>query len=263
MSLFARRRREPSPSLAPAGRGADPATPASEQHVLVDAERLPSRIPTIHFTVSIEGTWDLLDDGPHEHHAPSALARHHLREHAARALRHHTVLEIPAGEDAVNTVIARPLSPEPWLVMHGTAHLTVSDMDRTLAEEHLRQAQHGDLERQETSRRIAFLQAILSDPDQRTVWWIDQYPNRLGELTQMTEAVKDLNPPHDATRDSVRDEVARFVDQLLTDIRTPQQREVFLRALTQTLRALGSSELRSTANRWLSAVAPDLEDDTR
>ncbi|WP_329456765.1 hypothetical protein [Streptomyces sp. NBC_01497] len=229
-----------------------------EGELRIEGERLPSRVPSVHFTISIQGIWKPTSDGPSpQHHAPAALARHHLREQAARTLRRRTVLERAAAQDAVNAVIARPLSPEPWLVVHGTAHLTVADTDQALADEHLRHEQRGDLEREDTARRIAFLQAILSDADQRTVWWVDQYPDRLGDLDEIPKAIKNLNPPRDFTHDGVRDEVARFIDQLLTDIRTPQQREVFLRALTQTLRALGSTELQRTATQWLSTVSPD------
>ncbi|WP_461033018.1 hypothetical protein [Streptomyces mayteni] len=101
-------------------------------------EHMPSHVPSLHFTVCIDGTWRLADGPPPQHHAPASLARDHLREQAARILKRHNVLEIPAAEDAVNAVIARPLSPEPGIIVHGTVRLTVSDTDVTLAEEHLR-----------------------------------------------------------------------------------------------------------------------------
>ncbi|MGW7351656.1 hypothetical protein [Streptomyces sp. NPDC054784] len=215
-------------------------------------ERMTSRVPSLHFTVSIEGSWNSGEGPPPEHHSPVSLARHHLREHAARTLRRHTVLETPAAQDALNAIIARPLSPEPGLIVHGTACLMVSDTDRALAEEHLQRTRQGDLEREETRRRIDFLRAILSDPDQRTVWWIDQYPERLDELSQVKAAGAEITPPRDFARDTVQDEVGRFVDQLLAEMRTPQQREVFLRALTHTLRALGSTDLQNAAARLMS-----------
>ncbi|WP_181793298.1 hypothetical protein [Streptomyces sp. WELS2] len=208
----------------------------------------------MHFTVRIEGTWHPLGDTSAGHHAPAALARHHLREHTARILRHHSVLGLLAARDAVNATIAHPMSPEPWPETRGTAHLTVADADRNLAEEHLRRAQQGALEREETHRRIAFLQAILSDPDQRVAWWIDQYPERLGELAQLSTAVKDPRPPRDSTRDGLHAEAAWFAEQLLADLHTPHQREIFLRALTQTLRTLGSTDLQNMASRWLSTL---------
>ncbi|MEV7111123.1 gluconate 2-dehydrogenase subunit 3 family protein [Streptomyces anulatus] len=255
MSLFARRRSAPGPS--PSTRDTATALTTIEAGIAFGLrdERMPSRIPTLHFTVSVNGTWSLDGNAPPLHHAPDSLARIHLREQAARILRRHTVLAIPAAQDAVNAVIARPLTPEPWLTVHGMACLTVSDADRALAEEHLRRAQHGDLEREETRRRIGFLRAILSDPDQRTAWWIDQYPERLAEMELMTAAVKTVTPPRDSASGTVEEEVARFVDQLLAEMRTPQQREVFLRALTQTLSALGSNDLRAAAARWMPACA--------
>ncbi|TDC76477.1 hypothetical protein [Streptomyces hainanensis] len=215
-------------------------------------ERMPSRVPSLHFTVSIDGTWRPDDGPPSQRHAPLSLAREHLREQAARALKRHSVLEITAAEDAVNAVIARPLSPEPGLTVHGTACLTVSETDIALAEEHLRRTRQEDLEREELHRRIAFLRAILSDPEQCTVWWIDQYADRLAELDQVKAAVAGITPPRDSARDTMRNEVARFVDQLLVEMRTPQQREVFLRALTRTLHALGSTDLQNAAARWMS-----------
>ncbi|MEV7088548.1 hypothetical protein AB0O07_22120 [Streptomyces sp. NPDC093085] len=90
---------------------------------------------------------------------------------------------------------------------------------------------------------------ILSDPDLRLVWWIDHYPDRIGELTELEGGLRDLKVPRDPSHDALRDEIVRFVDQLLGDIRTPQQREVLLRALTQTLEALGSTELKATAEQ--------------
>ncbi|WDM15146.1 hypothetical protein J3S85_28710 [Streptomyces lavenduligriseus] len=254
MSLFSRRNRQPGPPPAPAEVAAVPAEEQTGRHLLIEDEHMPSRMTGVHFTVRIEGAWHPLDDTPAGHHAPAALARHHLREHTARILRRYSVLELPAARDAVNATIARPMSPEPWLETRGTAHLTVAAADRTLAEEHLRRAQQGALEREETHRRIAFLQAILSDPDQRVAWWIDQYPERLSELVQLSTAVKDLRPPRDSARDGLDAEVVWFVEQLLTDLHTPHQREVFLRALTQTLRTLGSTDLQNVAGRWLSTL---------
>ncbi|MFD7547881.1 hypothetical protein [Streptomyces sp. NPDC059816] len=254
MSLFARRRGAPGPSPSAYDTATVPVAPEAGTPFSLCDEHIPSRVPSLHFTIAINGTWNLDDGSPLQHHAPDSLARNHLREHAARILKRHTVLAIPAARDAVNAVIARPLAPEPGLRVHGLACLTVSDADQALAQEHLRRAQQGDLGREETRRRIGFLRAILSDPDQRTVWWIDQYPERLAELKQVQEAVRGLTPPHDSTRDTVEDEVAWFVDQLLAEMRTPQQREVFLRALTQTLHALGSTDLQSAATRWMPSA---------
>lgn len=152
----------------------------------------------------------------------------------------------------MNATIDRPWSPEPWLVIRGHAGLTTSDADQQLAEEHLRRAQSGDLDREETHRRTTVLQSTLADPDRRRVWWIDQYPERLNELDHLVKAVADLKPPRDSSRDGLQAEVAWFVDQLLNDLHTQHQREIFLRALTQTLRTLGSTDLQNTAARWLA-----------
>ncbi|MEU6485821.1 hypothetical protein [Streptomyces sp. NPDC046887] len=262
MSLFARRRSAPGPSPSAYDTATAPVTPEAGTPFSLRDEHIPSRVPSLHFAVAINGTWNLDDGSPLQHHAPDSLARNHLREHAARILRRHTVLAIPAARDAVNAVIARPLAPEPGLTVHGMACLTVSDADQALAQEHLRRAQQGDLGREETRRRIDFLRAVLSDPDQRTVWWIDQYPERLAELKQVQDAVRGLTPPRDSTRDTVEDEVARFVDQLLAEMRTPQQREVLLRALTQTLRALGSTDLQNAATRWMPSAHTEPGADT-
>ncbi|MBR8642147.1 hypothetical protein KEF29_29560 [Streptomyces tuirus] len=213
---------------------------------------MPSRVPTLHFTVRIGATWDPRGDGPPEHHDPPSLVRHLLREHTARILQRYSVLDLPAAQDAVNATIDRPWSPEPWLVIRGHAGLTASEADQQLAEEHLRRAQSGDLDREETHRRVTFLQSVLADSDRRRVWWIDQYPDRLSELDHLVKAVADLKPPRDSSRDGLHAEVAWFVDQLLTDLHTQHQREIFLRALTQTLRTLGSTDLQNTAARWLA-----------
>ncbi|MFF3373516.1 hypothetical protein ACFYXF_11270 [Streptomyces sp. NPDC002680] len=252
MNPFTRRHRQPGPPSAPARVAAVPATGPTENLLLIKDERMPSRVSSVHFTVRIDGAWQPLGDTPPPHGDPSSFARHHLRAHTARILRRHSVLETPAAQDAVNATIARPWSPEPWLVTRGVVLLAVTGTDQDLAEEHLRRAQHGDLDREETNRRVDFLQLILSDPDRRAVWWIDQYPDRLGELAQLSKAVADLKPPRDSTHDGLHAEVTRFVDQLLTDLHTPHQREIFLRALTQTLRTLGSTDLQTTAARWLS-----------
>ncbi|MFG3430371.1 hypothetical protein [Streptomyces californicus] len=262
MSLFARRRGAPGPPTSPHDMPAAPITPEAGTPFTLSDEHLPSRIPTLRFTISVNGTWTLANHTPLEHHAPNTIARNHIREHAARILRRHTILAIPAAQDAVNAVIGRRLSPQPGLTVSGTAALTVSDTDHALAQEHLRHAQRGDLEREEIRRRITFLRNVLSDPAQLTVWWIDQYPERLTELAQVQEAVRAVTPSHDSEQATVEDEVAWFVDQLLAEMRTPQQREVFLRALTQTLHALGSTGLQNAAARWLPSSRPDPGADT-
>ncbi len=212
---------------------------------------MPSRVPSVHFMVRIDATWHPRGDDPLEHNDSPSFVRHQLREHIARTLQRYSVLDLPAAQDAVNATIDRPWSPEPWLVIRGHAALTVSDADLHLAGKHLRRAQSGDLDREETNRRVTFLQAILSDPDRRRVWWIDQYPDRLDEL-ELLKVLADLKSPRDSGREGLHAEVAWFVDQLLTDLHTQHQREIFLRALTQTLRTLGSTDLQNMSARWLA-----------
>ncbi|MEU8686877.1 hypothetical protein [Streptomyces sp. NPDC048665] len=204
----------------------------------------------------MDGTWSALDDSAPRHRSPAALTRHHLREQARQTLSHYDVLDAPAAEDALNVALTQPHDLPEGLTVHGTAHLSVTSRDQKLAEEHLDTEQRGDIDRQESRRRISHLQRILADPDLHRVWWIDQYPKRLADLPLLTTAVKDLKAPHDPSHDALREEVARFVDQLLGDIRTPHQREIFLRALTQTLQVLGSTELQTASAQWLNALAP-------
>ncbi|TFV33203.1 hypothetical protein E4K10_30505 [Streptomyces sp. T1317-0309] len=256
MSMFGRRRRRSGPPPEP-----DTAKKASGTHprqgtVSIADERLPSRVSSVFFSVCITGTWSLQGDALSQRRDPAAVARHHLREQTRHTLTHYDVLDAMAAEDAVNVAITPQLELPEGLTVQCTAELAVTNRDRSLAEEHLRTEQRGDLERQETRRRITFLQRILADSDLRPVWWIDQYPERLKDFAQLEAAVKGLKAPHDDSHDVLRDEVLRFADQLLADIRTPQQREVFLRALTQTLQTLGSTKLQAVSAQWLDAVAP-------
>ncbi|WP_307076149.1 hypothetical protein [Streptomyces canus] len=187
----------------------------------------------------------------------AALARHQLRERIRRTLAFYTVLDAGSAQDAVNADITQWHNADPRLETRGSVRLSVGAQDASLAEEHLRKEQARSLEQQETLRRLTFLQHVMSDPDLRLVWWIDRHPDRLHELDAVGTALQDLRPPRDPSYDVLRDEVVRFVDQLLADIRTPQQRQVFLRALAQTLQALGSTELHTAAAQWLDTAAPD------
>ena len=221
----------------------------------IRGERLPSCVPAVYFTVGISGLWRYEADMAPEHQDLAVLSRHHLREQARRILAHYSVLDPIAAQDAVNVAMARQAQSHQGLTATGVVHVTVRRRDRMLALEHLRTEQRGDVERQELHRHIAFLHRILSDPDQCRVWWIDRYPDRLGDLKLLATEVQELKPPHKISHDMLRDEVIRFVDQLLTDIRTPQQREILLRAFTQTLQTLGiDNNLQSTASDWLLTI---------
>ncbi len=247
--LFRRRR--------PTGPPASTVAPGSEGHFSIRGERLPSQVPSVFFTVYINGAWRLPDDETPEHCDPAVRARHQARDHTRHTLSRYSVLDLPAAQDAVNVAVARWHDPDTGLDMSGTVQLMVEKRQRALAEEHLRAEQSGDLGREEIRRQLTFLQRILADPDQRLVWWIDKYPDRLGELKEIEDALQRIKPPRDPTHNVLRDEIVRFVDQLLSDIRTPQQREVFLRAFAQTLEALGSAELKAAATQWLPANHPD------
>ncbi|MFF9788601.1 hypothetical protein [Streptomyces nigrescens] len=216
-------------------------------------------MPSVFFTVTIDGSWQIPEDTTPPHSDLAGLARHHLREHARHTLAGYSVLDVTAAQDAVNSTLSQPLEPLVPLTTQGMAQLTVSDHDRALAQEHVRKEQLGDLDREETRRRIAFLQRVLADPDQRSVWWIDQYPDRLAELGLLNEKAGTIQPPRETSPNVLRDEVVRFIDQLLNDIRTPQQREIFLRALTQTLQTIGTDELHRTATHWLTAISRQTE----
>lgn len=222
--------------------------------VQLHGERLPSRVPSVFFTVHINGSWCVEGaDSEEPYGDPAVRARSQLRERAAQTLTRYTVLERAAAQDAVNQAIARPLNPTTGFIAHGIAELFVHDRDQSLALEYLRREQESDLQRHDAYRHLVFLQRILADPDLRRVWWIDQHPDRIGDLPALKTALGDLRPPHDSDRDTLRDEIGRFIDQLLDDFRSPQQLEVLLRAFTQTLRTLGSSDLQKTAASWLHA----------
>lgn len=266
MSLFARRRTRPGPPLVAESPVAVPnasTTGGAAGGAVELDERIPSRVPSVFFTVRIDASWQLAETGPKDRRDPTVLARHHLRERTRRALTRHTVLELAAAQDAVNLAIAHTAGPEgDALAVGGIAALTVADADLALAKEHLRREQRGDLDRGDEHRRLVFRRRILADPDLRPVWWIDQYPERINELERLDTAVQGLRPPRGLDHDVLRDEIVRFIDHLLTDIRTPHQREIFLRALTQTLHTLGSTELRQTAETWLPTPRTDSGDDS-
>ncbi|MET3983987.1 hypothetical protein [Streptomyces sp. PvR034] len=222
-------------------------------------------MPSIFFTAHIHGSWQVPEGGAQEKLNFEVLptrARHALRDCVRRTLSRYSVLELPAAQDDVNLAMARPTYPVRGFAAFGYARLTVDETDWKVAQEHLRKAQLTDLEQHDAQRRLAFLQGLLADPDLRRVWWIDRHPERLDGLPALTEGVKGLSAPHATDRDAVRGEVVRFVDQLLTDMRTPPQREVFLRALTQALHVLGSTELQQTATAWLPTHLTDSGGDT-
>ncbi|MEU9117270.1 hypothetical protein AB0D04_37355 [Streptomyces sp. NPDC048483] len=220
------------------------------------SERMPSHIASVFFTVHVNGAWRPTPEQAHDHHDPSALAGHHLRQYLAPLLRRHSVLDPVAARDTANTALAHWLPAPAGLEVTGAVQLAVSARARDLAEEHARRQQAADLAHEDEVRHLTHLQRVLADPDLRQVWWIAQYPDRYQELTPLATALKDLPLPHETTDDDIRGEIRRFTDRLLTALHTPEQREVFLQALTQALHTLGHHDLKTTATHWQAAKAP-------
>ncbi|MEW1926768.1 hypothetical protein [Streptomyces sp. NPDC088360] len=242
MSIWTWRRKAPSMPATASTDGAHP--------LVINSEQMPSHITSVCFTVRINGMWRPADDDAPEHHDPAAVARHHLRQTTAGVLRQRSVLSLAAAQDAANTALMRWFRPTTGLEVTGAVEITVFPPNRDLAAEHARRQQRADLEHEDELRHLTHLQAVLADPDLRRVWWIAQYPDRHSELGDLTKALKDLPLPHEATEDDARSGIKRFTDQLLTTLHTPQQREILLKALTQTLRALGHHELSNSAAHW-------------
>ncbi|MET9437563.1 hypothetical protein [Streptomyces sp. NPDC006551] len=211
---------------------------------------MASRLKAVHFTVRIDGAWSWAQAEHPDLHDPVATARDHLRRDAAKVLRQHSVLDLAATQDAVNTALGKWSCAAPGLKCVGRARLEATSRDRELAEEHARRQQAMSLAHEEELDRLAHLQRVLADPDLRRVWWITQFPDRFKDLDTLTTALQGLAPPHEAESDGIRSDILRFTEQLLTDLHTPQQREIFLQALTQTLQTLGHHSLRDAADRW-------------
>ncbi|MGW6890348.1 hypothetical protein [Streptomyces chartreusis] len=216
---------------------------------------MASNLAGVLFSVRIDGAWRWTGTGPPSHHDPAAVARDHLRRQSARVLRRHSVLDLPAAQDAANTVLSTWRCPLEGLQAAGTVQLDVADHDRGLAEEHARHQQTMDLAHETELHRLTHLQAILADQDLRRVWWIARFPDRFSECDALAEVLRDLPPSREAEADGIRQDIRRFTDRLLTDLHSPQQREVFLTALIQTLHALGHDELKTAATHFQSQHA--------
>ncbi|PJE97211.1 hypothetical protein CUT44_13795 [Streptomyces carminius] len=224
--------------------------------LVMSGERMPSRIPSVFFTVRIDGAWRPRQDEVPGHHDPAALARHHLRHGAGRVLSSYSVLDLAAAQDAANTAMARWHSPVAGLEVIGSVQLAVSVQDRELAEEHARRHQNIDLEHEAEMRRLAHLQRVLADPNLRRVWWIDQFPDRFDQLSSLTTALGDLPAPCEREDDGIHGDIRRFIDQLVTATDTPEQRALFLKALTRALHVLGHHDLMTTAAQWQAQSKP-------
>ncbi|MEV5434118.1 hypothetical protein [Streptomyces sp. NPDC052701] len=243
MNILPRRRKDTR--SAPEEPGTEAGYPLT-----LSGERIPSHIASVFFTVRIDGVWRLMHDAPLDHHDPTTLARHHLRQEAARVLGRYSVLQLAAAQDAANTTVMRWHRPAAGLEVTGAVQLAATARDRDLAEEHARRQQASDLEHEDQRRRLAHLQQVLADPDLRRVWWMDRFPDRYTELTALAEKLKSLPLPHEPGNDDTHSDIQRFTDQFLTALHTPQQRELFLRVLSQTLTALGQHDLATATAHW-------------
>ncbi|MEV8597612.1 hypothetical protein [Streptomyces sp. NPDC052012] len=217
---------------------------------------MASRIASVSFTVRLSGGWRWTDPSLAGHQAPAVLARDHLRRQAGRILRQHSVLELEAAQDAANAVLMRWSPLAHGLEAAGVVQLDVPARDRDLAEEHARRQQAADLEHEEEMHRLIRLQRVLADPDLRRVWWTARFPDRFTNLEELTDALQGLPVQYAPEGDDVRGDIRRFTDRLVTTLHTPQQREVFLHALVQTLSALGYHDLKTAAARWQASYDP-------
>ncbi|MDI3101916.1 hypothetical protein QJ054_33305 [Streptomyces sp. AN-3] len=220
--------------------------------LVLHGERLASRISSVFFTANVSGSWRLVGAALTPHQDPAALARDHLRRQAAQAVREYSVLDAAAAQDAANAALAQPSRDCP-LEVTGSVHLAVTGLDRGLAEEHARRKQAADLDHEEETYRLAHLQRILADADLRRVWWIARFPDRFTDLKGLETALDGLPSCTEPADDDLRGDIRTFTDRLVTALHTPEQREVFLHALVQTLTVVGHHDLASDAARWRTA----------
>ncbi|WP_046709332.1 hypothetical protein [Streptomyces europaeiscabiei] len=249
MSILPWRRTTAPPMLPGGGTG-------TGQALIVLHEQIPSHIPSVFFTARIDGTWRSKKTETPDHSHPAAVARHHLRERAADALGRYSVLHPDAAQDAANAALTSWASHPVGLESSGTVQLSISPGDRDLAEEHLRRQRAIDLDHEDERHRLVHLQRVLADPDLRRVWWIAKFPDRHNELPSLTAQLQGLPLPHQAGGDDIRSDIRHFTDRLVDALHTPQQREIFLKVLTQTLHTLGHHDLHTTATHWQTLNEP-------
>ena len=218
---------------------------------------MASRITGVYFTVRITGAWRWKHSEPPEHRDPAVPARDHLRRQAGRVLSQHSILDPEAAQDAANTILTRWSRPLPGLEVIGEIRLgTPARNDTALAEEHTRRRQAADLAQEEELARLTHLQQVLADPDLRRVWWMARFPDRFTDLASLTEALQGLPLPRELYDDDIRGDIRRFTDQLVTELHTPEQRDLFLRALIRTLGIVGQEDLKTAAARWQTPTGP-------
>jgi hypothetical protein len=237
-----RRRNRPAQHAAADAAGAGTAHP-----LVLSDERMASRISSVCFTVRITGSWQWTDPGGTGQGDLARPAREHLRQQAAEILCRYSVLDLPAAYDAINSSLTRRTYPMSGLEVSGTAQLNVAEADRALAEEHARRQQVADLEHGEELYRLVQLQRVLADPDLRRVWWMARFPDRFNDLKHLAQALESLPAPQEVQDDDLRGDIRRLTDDLVTTLHTPQQREVFVQALVQTLTVLGHHHLTTAA----------------
>ncbi|MFE2716962.1 hypothetical protein ACFXKI_34660 [Streptomyces mirabilis] len=224
--------------------------------LILSGERMASCISSVCFTVRITGSWRWTHAGPVDHDDPAVQARDHLRRQAAKVLCRHSVVDLAAAQDSANSALMQWSRPASGLEVAGAVELDVPAADRGLAEEHARRQQAVDLEHGEEMHRLAHLQRVLADRDLRRVWWVARFPDRINELDGLETALEGLPLPQEAQDDDLRGDIRRLTDQLVTALHTPQQREVFLHALVQTLQTLGQHNLATAAALWHSPHDP-------
>lgn len=239
------------------GHGDTQPDPSGGHRLVLDKERIPSRIASVFFTVHVHGVWHSTSAAAGQDDGRDVLARYHLRRQLEHTLGDYSVLDLAAAQDAANVALTPSLRPAADLEITGTVRLKAANAMRRLAKQHLDRQQQAGLDHEEIHHRIILLHRVLADTDTRLVWWVDQHPDRLADLPEFLKGLEKLHPPRDLSHEGFRTEVIRFTDQLLADFHTPQQREVFLRALTQALHALGSSRLKDQAAQWLPATGSD------
>ncbi len=147
--------------------------------------------------------------------------------------------------------------PLPGLEVFGEVRLGApARNDTALAEEHARRRQAVDLAQEEELARLSHLQRVLADSDLRRVWWTARFPDRFSSLTSLAEALQGLPVPREPNDDDIRGDIRRFTDRLVTELHTPEQRQLFLQAFVHSLGVVGQKDLKTAATRWQTPPEP-------
>lgn len=210
-----------------------------------------SSVPGLHFTLRLDGFWRPYDGDIPDHLALAALARHHLRERACAVLQRYTLDDTAAARDAVNTKIGRWTDPGIGIELRGIASLSLTRAERRAVRRWRRERDAVDLAHHQQLYEITRLRGILTDPQLRTVWLLDRHPDKPGLLDRFADPSV-LTPARslETSQEELRVAVTRFVDDLLEAVRTPEQKEVFLKVLLRALQEFGTPDLHARALRW-------------